>query len=178
MYKLTALLLFPLLFLSCAEEQPGDLNINVTPENCQILDVHTEFDQDGLQDLTGLSEQDSINVNFEITGKSVLFTLINNGKNTVYLGKESTYNPIPTSNDEEPFKLAGTKFENLTMITVTLTEEQALATGEKYQINISFEDYGNYLVGFLYHLQGGGNDIMNIRWKYSEIIDLSINDQN
>ncbi len=166
-----------LFFISCSGENP-EVVVTITDENCKMLDVYIEFQQENLQDLTGLSERDSINVNFEASDTSVLFTLINHGKKEVYIGKDAGDNAQYWNGGKTPYKIEGTRYDNLSMVTITLQKEQVLKPGEKIPIRVNFPTYGNYLVGFLYHAEDNGQDIMNVRWKYSEIIDLNLNDQN
>jgi len=170
MRKLLMPLLAALLLFSCSPEEAKPIHIVLNEEVLNPLQMYQDFDQAELQNLTGLSEQDSINVNYEIIGKNVLFSLINRGKTPVIIGKDQNLKMMDGAND--PYHLEGTKYKNLTMVTISLHDEHLVNTGEKFELELEFEEDGNYLVGFLYHMENGGQAITNIRWKYSEIFDL------
>ena len=174
MRKLLTVISVAILLFSCEQEkEENKLHITLDADNLNSLDMHTTFGQDELQDLTGLSEQDSLNVNYEIDGKTVTFSLINHGKNTIFIGKDNASENAAPVTPSSTYHLEGTKYENLTMLTISLHDEQELKSGDKYEFEVEFNEFGNYLVGFLYHMENAGPAIMNIRWKYSEIIDLN-----
>ncbi|MFT7611111.1 MAG: hypothetical protein ACI9J3_000049 [Parvicellaceae bacterium] len=170
MRKIIIPILTSLFLFSCSAVEKKPVHILVNEEILDPLQMYQDFDLEQLQNLTGLSEQDSVNVNYEINGKTVLFSLINRGKTSVIVGKQQ--NVKTSEGEDQQYYLEGTEYKNLTMVTISLHEEHIVNTGDKFELEVEFEEYGNYLVGFLYHMENGGTAITNIRWKYSEIFDL------